>query len=493
MALGSIVVALVLSLQTLNGASKDYDEGVYLQSLRALAEGHPLFSSVFSSQPPLFLLSIYPFYALFGQSLSAARLGLLFFSLAGLMGMFVAGRALQHRVVGGVACLLLAFDPMYEHSVHVVQAELPSIAFQIWAVACTALAIRAQGRRRSWLLVGAGALLGCALMVKLFALVAVIPMIAILATPLARRWLGDDGTIRRPSRAIVEGDLRHLLQFLLLVAGGVAGAMIVILLPLAGHLERVYDQAVRFHLAAAQTNSHSLGSNLDIIWRALLASPLLYTGAVAIALLVWQREWMSLPVVLWACAAIVTLAQQQPLFAHHAVLVSPALALVAGYGACVAWTAFASSDRQTVALTVSRIVLVVACAFGLFINWRNNAAANAPLPARSIEMAIALQGISAPTEVVLSDDQYVATLANRDVPPEMVDTSAVRITSGYLTTAQMEDFITRTRIHVILFSSGRFDLLPGFRAWVVAHYTQVATFDHRGALYLLEPTNNPPV
>jgi uncharacterized membrane protein len=493
MALGSMVVALVLSLQTLNGASQDYDEGVYLQSLRALADGHPLFTSIFSSQPPLFLLSIYPFYALFGQSLSAARLGLLFFSLAGLAGIFVAGRALQHRVVGGVACLLLAFDPMYEHSAHTVQAELPSIAFQIWAVACTALAMRAQGRRQSWLLVGAGTLLGCALMVKLFAIVAVIPMIAILATPLARRWLGDNGRLRRPPRDFVESDLRQLLRLLLLVAGGAFGAMILIVLPFAGNLGQLYDQAVRFHLAAAHSNSHTLGSNLEIIWRALLASPLLYMGAVAVALLVWQRAWTSVPAVVWACAAIAMLAQQQPLFAHHAVLISPALALVAGYGACVAWTAFASSDHQAVALTVGRIVLILACAFGLFVNWRNNAAANVPLPTRSIEMAIALQGVSAPTEVVLSDDQYVATLANRDVPPELVDTSAVRITSGYLTTAQMEQFITRTRVHVILFASGRFDLLPGFRAWVVAHYTQVASFDHGGALYLLEPNNNPPV
>ena len=79
-----------------------------------------------------------------------------------------------------------------------------------------------------------------------------------------------------------------------------------------------------------------------------------------------------------------------------------------------------------------------------------------------------MQGVSAPDEVVLSDDQYVAALANRDVPPQFVDTSAVRITSGYLTAAQLEDYITRNRIHVILFATGRFNLLPGFHAWVAA-------------------------
>ena len=94
-ALAACVVALMLALQTLQGRSVDYDEGVYWQSLRAMANGHPLFGSVFSSQPPLFLLSIYPFYMIFGQSLSAARLALIFFSLAGVTGTYVAGRA--HR------------------------------------------------------------------------------------------------------------------------------------------------------------------------------------------------------------------------------------------------------------------------------------------------------------------------------------------------------------------------------------------------------------
>jgi hypothetical protein len=35
--------------------------------------------------------------------------------------------------------------------------------------------------------------------------------------------------------------------------------------------------------------------------------------------------------------------------------------------------------------------------------------------------------------------------------------------------------------------------LPGFRGWVASRYTQVTTFDHNGALFLLEPINNPPV
>ena len=49
------------------------------------------------------------------------------------------------------------------------------------------------------------------------------------------------------------------------------------------------------------------------------------------------------------------------------------------------------------------ILLVLAGGAGLAINWPRDAKANAPT-AHELEMAFALQGVSAPDEVVLSDD-----------------------------------------------------------------------------------------
>ena len=89
-----LALAFALRLWPLMGRSIDYDEGVYWQSLRAMSEGHPLFSSVFSSQPPFFLLALYPFYALLGQNLAAARLGVAIFSIIGILAMYALGRML---------------------------------------------------------------------------------------------------------------------------------------------------------------------------------------------------------------------------------------------------------------------------------------------------------------------------------------------------------------------------------------------------------------
>lgn len=485
--LTAYVLALLLPLQTLHGQQPDYDTGVYWQSLRAMAAGHSLFGSVFSSQPPLFLLSVYPFYMIFGQSLSAARLALVFFSLAAVAGTYVAGRALGHRTIGAVACLLLALDPLYERSAHTLQAELPSIALQVWAVACAALAMRATARSRGWLAVGAGVLLSCALLTKLFAIAALVPIVLYLCAPLGPPWLDDYGSLRQPPWRSILKDLRQIAPTLGLLAAGFIGVTLLILAPFAGQLSTVYDQAVRFHLAAIETTSRPLHANLRLISLMLFAAPLIYIAVVAVFVIAWRRMWVSMPLILWALAALVILARQQPLFGHHVVLLSPPLALMGGCGVFVTSHFFTARSARRAGLAITLTLLTLVGSAGLTTNWQHNALSNEQLPARERSMVIALQSLSELDEVVLSDNQFVTALANRDLPPQLVDTSRVRIKSGYLTATQLEDFITRKRIRVILFASGRFNLLPGFRAWVAQRYTQVATFDHDRALFLLEP------
>ena len=51
----------------------DVDEGVYWLSMRSLRAGNPLFTSVYSSQPPAFLLVTEPRWDWWGGSIEAGR------------------------------------------------------------------------------------------------------------------------------------------------------------------------------------------------------------------------------------------------------------------------------------------------------------------------------------------------------------------------------------------------------------------------------------
>ncbi len=111
-----------------------YDEGVYWQSLRAMASGYHLYQPIFYSQPPFFLLSIFPTYMLFGQTLWAARLGIVLVSLLGFVGAFLLGHALSGRIGALAALLLLVIDPLYLQQSQTLQAEAPFVAFALLAV-----------------------------------------------------------------------------------------------------------------------------------------------------------------------------------------------------------------------------------------------------------------------------------------------------------------------------------------------------------------------
>src|SRR6266700_912196 len=111
-----------------------YDEGVYWQSLRAMSAGHPLYQQIFYSQPPFFLLSVYPFFTLFASTLWSARFGIAMISLLGLVGAFLLGKALSGRAGAIAALLLLAVDPFYLAQSQTIQAEASFVAFTLLAV-----------------------------------------------------------------------------------------------------------------------------------------------------------------------------------------------------------------------------------------------------------------------------------------------------------------------------------------------------------------------
>ena len=77
-----------------------------------------------------------------------------------------------------------------------------------------------------------------------------------------------------------------------------------------------------------------------------------------------------------------------------------------------------------------------------------------------------------PNQLVVTDAQFIAGLADRNTPPALVDTSAVRITSNYLTLAQLENTTSQPQVHAVLFFTGRFYLpnVAGYHSWVAQHF-----------------------
>jgi hypothetical protein len=101
----------------------------------------------------------------------------------------------------------------------------------------------------------------------------------------------------------------------------------------------------------------------------------------------------------------------------------------------------------------------------------------------------ALRAGTAPGSFVVTDDQFAAALAGRDVPPPLVDTSLVRVRSGDLTVDAVEAITDQPDVDGVLLASGRLAALPGFRAWVGERFPDAVDLGDGRTLYL-RPAND---
>ena len=177
--LAVLMVAIAVRLPLLVGGQVDYDEGVYWQSLRAMAAGEPLFSSVYSSQPPAFLLLVFPVHLLAGGALLPDRAAVLLLSMLGLLAAYHAVQLLAGHRAALLAIALLAADPLFMRQSVTLQAEGPALALALISLALASEGRLHEGRLGLLLAAGAGAALAAAILTKLLA-VAAIPALALL-------------------------------------------------------------------------------------------------------------------------------------------------------------------------------------------------------------------------------------------------------------------------------------------------------------------------
>lgn len=486
-----LVLAVLMRLFFLNVPfdRDSYDEGVYWQSLRAMLEGQGLYHSIFYSQPPVFLLSTFPGFALFGGTLLGARLSIALISLAGFLGVYLLGKELAGRAGILVAILLLLVSPLYLAESQTIQAEAASVAFTLLATGLAFLWWRQPDGWRGicWAALTAIAL-ALSILSKLLCITTVIPIAWLMV---ARIW-----QMRR-------GDARVTIMSWLPILIGVAAAFLtvaLVLLPFASSFSELWSGVITFHDAAMHTETCNLGVNY---WKlppydpgtnflkmtpqlfSFLSLPVCY-GIFAAFL---RKDWRVYPLLTWLLVTIFLLWRQNPLFLHHLiVLIPPFIALAAlGFVSPPASTKLLSSEkgrRLAPWLTGLCLVMLLAATVGGFVQeglYYNMSALRSSDPVTQVDLRAAAdlhQAISA-DQWVVTDGQFIAGLADRNTPPSLVDTSIVRFCTGYLTPTQLEQTASNPRVHAILFYTDRFRLpdLASFHGWVTQHFHLLRTYN----------------
>jgi hypothetical protein len=82
-----------------------------------------------------------------------------------------------------------------------------------------------------------------------------------------------------------------------------------------------------------------------------------------------------------------------------------------------------------------------------------------------------LQRFTKHGQLVITDAQFITAQADRNTPASLVDTSNVRIFTGYVTTQQLIEAALQPQVKAVLFYQDRLDLMqPSFYNWVCQHF-----------------------
>lgn len=453
-----------------------YDEGVYWQSLRAMLAGQDLYHTIFYSQPPAFLLSIFPIFSLFGGTLWAARLGIVLVSLLGLVGAYFLGTSLAGRVGSVAAVLLLVTNTLYLMESQTVQAEGPSVALTLLAIGCAWCWWRqpAGWRGLCWASF-AGITLALSIFSKLLAVTTIIPIALLLLTRIWQLW-------RRRTDVRVWDWLPMLAGVGLTVLTSVA-----LVLPFVGSWAAFWAGVVTFHEVAAKDLPGTVIGNAHLMVPVLF-SLLGATAAYGAFTALLRQDWRVLPLLAWLIITCVLLLRQYPLFSHHlVVLVPPLIALaVLGVAEPRAYRAFFAQTRvASLAPAVSLLAIGLILLTSSLDIWHDrtyilSADATSVSAGTQLNLRAAndLHHAITPEQWVITDGQFIAGLADRDTPPALVDTSTVRIETGYVTLTQLEQAASNPRVHAVLFFTGRFaqSQTAAFHAWVAQHFHLIHTY-----------------
>ncbi|MEW6055135.1 MAG: hypothetical protein AB1540_00855 [Bdellovibrionota bacterium] len=118
-----------------------FDEGVFWQTILSLGDGSKLYSEIFYAQLPLFIHWAKLLFDIGGQSIEAARLGIVITSAVAIPAMYLIGSRLAGAQTGLLAAFSMAINSSFFHSAHVLGGNAPSVAFLALSFALLLVAI----------------------------------------------------------------------------------------------------------------------------------------------------------------------------------------------------------------------------------------------------------------------------------------------------------------------------------------------------------------
>lgn len=416
-----VLIVFLFQLRFIQQPVIDNDEGIYTTTFILIDHGYPAYTKTFFSQPPAFLLSVYPGFLLFGKTLQAARLTIVLWSILGLVAVYMIGYELKNVWIGVLSMGLMYLTYFYSNQTHTFQSDALVNSFTL---ICFATLLRFKNTQKILWYILAVFFLNLSFWTKFNFFF--IPSFLIIAWMMTKR--------------------AKLAGIFIFISG-----LFVIVLQLIFGLQNIFSMVLSVRLAAFQTTHFSL-----ILITYILHDPYLTLIICASLILLLLRpkqllQFPLLPIFLWAFLTFVFLFLYRPLFPHHlAILVTPFVLLFSLLMISIPKKYMFFYQLGSV------IVLIVSCIILLYQMYHLPVYFLSPKQKKLITI---IDHYTNSSDSILTDEEIVNSITNRLPSPQLSDVSFVRITSGSLPPNKFQEIINTERPKLIIPWNGRLAVL----------------------------------
>ena len=388
----------------------DPDEGFNLMKAVLVADGHAMYTEVWSDQPPVLTYILAAVHAAFGTSIGAARATVLVFAAALIASLYFIVRSDYGRLGAWISVAVLCGGFLFQSLSVSVMIGLPAVALGMISLAV----LWRDDADQSHVLIVSGVAMALALQTKLF--VATMIPAALLAALLSGP--ADDVSGRRAARAAVWIGSVLLTWSAVSVASGLDPLTHLI----SPHTQDSIREAFTYDGGPAR------------LWSLLSQQPhyliLAAGGLIVVVRHAPLRAWASL---VWLVCATAALIDHRPLWPHQLMLLFVPLAwLSGGLGqALLCPVADTPWDKVRFALAALGVVALVPLA-GISTN-RTIDRLSAPTDPVDTAAVAALSKNAERTRWIVTDKPLDAYYAGLKTPPELAVVSLKRVKGGTLT------------------------------------------------------------
>ena len=431
----------------------DNDEGIYQTTFILLKNNFSAYKEVILSQPPGFILSVYPGFLLFGEALQASRLTILLWTLLGLSAVVWMMKMLEAEWAGLLVISLLYLVPIFFNQTLILQSDMLVVVFS--SICLTAIIRYSKDFKVLWLVV-ASIFLNFSFWIKYD--ISLIPGI-----------LFAIGLFYYEKKLTSKQIYRVLAIFICI------SAIFFLFFIYPFGLNDVVKNTIGLRLKALSYFSVSPFLFLSYLKQDILLTLLVVIG---ISFSIINKDRLKFPAIMfliWELTVIFFLIIYRPLFPHHLSLLALPATIVFSYQ----MTKLLRHQKK-ILVGISLILILVSVGYQVY------RVIQTPDEILNPQQKSALQIIFENTksgDYVISDEAILNAFSGRLPPPTLADISFVRVKTGDISYVNFQKNLNIYKPKLIISFNGRLESMNQFKS-TLSDYRLLTTIADTKRIYI---------